>query len=140
MKYEVRTGVDMSKAQVLYDGQCPFCRRSVELLKRLDWLGRLSYVDARDGAQLPAGPPSLDSNRLLQEMHVVTPDHGHVHHGFAALRWLAWHLPLLWPVAPLLYLPGVPALGQRLYLWVARNRFRLVPCHGGVCAGPPKNP
>jgi hypothetical protein len=89
-------------------------------------------------------------------MHVVTPDHRHVYHGFAALRWLAWRLPLLWPVLPLLYLPGVPALGQRLYLWVARNRFRLVPCHGGVCetggrgrfetgpypllAGPPKYP
>jgi predicted DCC family thiol-disulfide oxidoreductase YuxK len=130
----------MSKAQVLYDGQCPFCRRSVALLKRLDWLGRLSYSDARDRAHLPAGPPSLDPNRLLQEMHVVTPDHRHVYHGFAALRWLAWRLPLLWPVAPLLYLPGVPALGQRLYLWVARNRFRLVPCHGGVCAVPPKNP
>ena len=79
----------MSKAQVLYDGQCPFCRRSVALLKRLDWLGRLSYSDARDRAQLPAGPPSLDPDRLLQEMHVVTPDHRHVHHGFAALRWLA---------------------------------------------------
>jgi predicted DCC family thiol-disulfide oxidoreductase YuxK len=132
--------MDMSKAQVLYDGQCPFCRRSVALLKRLDWLGRLSYIDARDRAHLPAGPPSLDPNRLLQEMHVVTPDGRHVYQGFGALRWLAWRLPLLWPVAPLLYLPGVPALGQRLYLWVARNRFRLVPCHGGVCAGPPKNP
>ena len=38
----------------------------------------------------------------------------------------------------LLYIPGVPGLGQRLYLWVARNRFRLVPCHGGVCTLPPK--
>jgi predicted DCC family thiol-disulfide oxidoreductase YuxK len=130
----------MSKAQVLYDGQCPFCRKSVEMLKKLDWLGRLSYADARDSARLPAGRPDLDPDRLLQEMHVVTPDHRHVYHGFAALRWLAWRLPLLWPVLPLLYLPGVPALGQRLYLWVARNRFRLVPCRGGVCTVPPKYP
>lgn len=127
----------MSKAQVLYDGQCPFCRKSVELLKRLDWLGRLSYVDARDREHLPAGPRPLDPDRLLQEMHLVTPDRRRVYHGFGALRWVAWRLPLLWPVAPLLYLPGVPTLGQRLYLWVARNRFRLVPCHGGVCALPP---
>jgi hypothetical protein len=29
-------------------------------------------------------------------------------------------------------------LGQRLYLWVARHRFHLVPCHDGVCTIPPK--
>jgi predicted DCC family thiol-disulfide oxidoreductase YuxK len=131
----------MSKAQVLYDGQCLFCRKSIESLKKLDRLGRLSYVNARDPGQLPAGPRPLDPDRLLREMHLVTPDGRRVYHGFGALRWLAWRLPLLWPVAPLLYLPGVPALGQRLYLWVARNRFRLVPCHGGVCTLPPaKNP
>jgi predicted DCC family thiol-disulfide oxidoreductase YuxK len=123
-----------ARAQVLYDGQCAFCRKSVELLRRLDWLGRLSYVNARDSSRLPAGAP-LEPARLLEEMHVLTPDR-HVYHGFGALRWLAWRLPLLWPLAPLLYIPGVPALGQHLYLWVARNRFRLVPCHGGVCTLP----
>jgi len=46
--------------------------------------------------------------------------------------------PALWPLVPLLYLPGVPAAGQRLYLWVARNRYHLVPCHAGACAVPRK--
>ena len=41
-------------------------------------------------------------------------------------------------LVPLLYLPGVPAVGQRLYLWVARNRYHLVPCHDGACAVPLK--
>jgi predicted DCC family thiol-disulfide oxidoreductase YuxK len=127
------------RALVLYDGQCPFCRKSVELLRRLDWLGRLGYADARDPAQVPAGA-RLDPGRLLDEMHVLTAGGRRVYHGFAALRWLAWRLPLLWPVAPFLYLPGVPAVGQRLYLWVARNRFRLVPCHGGVCTLPQRRP
>jgi predicted DCC family thiol-disulfide oxidoreductase YuxK len=123
-----------ARTQVLYDGQCAFCRKSVELLRRLDWLGRLTFLDARDNSRLPAGA-ALEPARLLEEMHVLTPDR-HVYHGFGALRWLAWRLPLLWALAPLLYIPGVPALGQRLYLWVARNRFRLVPCHGGVCTLP----
>ena len=124
-----------ARTQVLYDGQCAFCRKSVALLRRLDWLGRLTYVDARGPSRLPPGA-SLDPARLLEEMHVLTPDR-QVYHGFGALRWLAWRLPPLWALAPLLYIPGVPALGQRLYLWVARNRFRLVPCHGGVCTLPP---
>lgn len=81
---------------------------------------------------MPAGA-TREPGRFLEEMHVLTPDGTRLLSGFAALRWLAWRLPLLWPVAPFLYLPGMATLGQRLYLWVARNRLRLVPCHGGVC-------
>jgi len=131
-------GATSSKGHVLYDGHCPLCLKSVGMLKRLDWLGRLDYVNARDREHLPAGGAALDPDKLLQEMHVLTPDGRRLYHGFAALRWIAWRLPLMWPVAPLLYLPGVPRLGQHLYLWVARNRFRLVPCHGGVCTLPPR--
>lgn len=122
------------RAQVLYDGSCALCVKSIGLLKRLDWLHRLTYANFRDLTD--TGDPRLRPERLLQEMHLVTPDGRRVYHGFAAFRWLAWRLPLLWPLAPFLYVPGVPALGQRLYLWVARNRFRLVPCHGGVCTLP----
>ena len=50
---------------------------------------------------------------------------------------MAWRLPCSGRWRRWLYVPGVPALGQRLYLWIARNRFRLVPCHGGVCTLPP---
>ncbi len=126
--------MDISKrrAVVLYDGQCAFCCKSVDLLRRLDWLRRLRFADARDPAQRPDSL-ALEPGRLLEEMHVLTADGRHVYHGFAALRWLAWRLPLLWPAAPFFYLPGVLPLGQKAYLWVARNRFRLVPCHGGIC-------
>lgn len=126
------------RAVVLYDGQCRLCQKGVDMLRRLDWLGRLEFANARDVAHLPAAPMALDPRRLLQEMHLLTGSRDRVYHGFSAFRWLAWRLPLLWPIAPFLYLPGVLPLGQRLYLWVARNRFRLVPCHGGVCTLPGK--
>jgi predicted DCC family thiol-disulfide oxidoreductase YuxK len=110
--------------------------KSVGWLRRLDWLHRLSYVNARDPGDLPAGDPPLAGDRLLQEMHLLTPGDRRVYHGFKAFRWMAWRLPLLWPLVPFLYLPGMATLGQRVYLWIARNRFRLVPCHGGVCTLP----
>lgn len=122
-----------TRAIVLYDGDCAFCRKSVALLARLDWLGKLQLVNCRDRSQPILQDPALADAPLLEQMHLLTPDGAHVHRGFGALRWLAWRLPALWLIAPFLYVPGVPALGQRLYLWVARNRFRLVPCHGGVC-------
>jgi predicted DCC family thiol-disulfide oxidoreductase YuxK len=123
------------RAQVLYDGQCPLCLKSVAWLKRLDWLGRLEF---HDGRRPENRPPGVAPEQLLAEMHLRPPGSDRLYHGFGAFRWMAWRLPVLWPLAPFLYLPGVPALGQRLYLWVARNRFRLVPCHGGVCTIDPK--
>jgi predicted DCC family thiol-disulfide oxidoreductase YuxK len=121
------------KAVVLYDGMCPFCRRGVRILARLDWLGRLRYQDARDTARRPACEVPLDPKRLLEEMHVVTPDRKRAYAGYRAFRWMAWRLPPLWPLAPLMYVPGMLWLGNRAYLWVARHRFDLVPCEGGVC-------
>lgn len=132
----VATPPDSTRAVVLFDGQCAFCRKSVEILQRLDWRGRLRFQDARDRTGWPPTLVPLREDRLMEEMHLVPPRGDRVYHGFGAFRWMAWRLPLLWLVAPLLYLPGVPYLGQRLYLWIARRRYRLVPCHDGVCTLP----
>ena len=126
------------KGIVLYDGDCPLCQRSVAVVKKLDWLGRLAYGNARDTDRLPPSAVPLDPQRMLEEMHVVTPDRRRAFAGFRAFRWIAWRLPALWPVAPLLYLPGVPWLGNRVYRWVAKNRFGLVPCRDGACHVPLK--
>jgi len=126
------------KAVVLYDGDCPLCQRSVKYLRRLDWLDRLVFQNARDTAHLPPSAVPLDPQRLIEEMHVVTPDRRVAPSGFRAFRWMAWRLPLLVPVAPLLHLPGVPWVGNRVYRWVAKNRLDLVPCHDGACRIPLK--
>jgi predicted DCC family thiol-disulfide oxidoreductase YuxK len=75
---------------------------------------------------------------LIEEMHVVTPYGQHAYAGFRAFRWIAWRLPLTMLVAPLLYVPGVPWLGNKVYRWVAKHRFQLVPCDDGGCKVPLK--
>ena len=124
------------KAIVLFDGQCPLCQRSVRSLGRLDWLGRLHFQDCRDAANLPRTEVPLNAERLLEEMHLVTPDRKRVYPGYRAFRWMAWRIPATWWLAPLLYLPGMRWLGTKFYRWVARNRLNLVPCKDGVCAVP----
>jgi predicted DCC family thiol-disulfide oxidoreductase YuxK len=119
---------------VLYDGDCPFCRHCVKWLRRFDWLHRLQFVDFRTEEPPVAKQLSITPERLREEMHVIPPDRKRAYHGFGAFRWTAWRLPPLWPLAPLLYLPLIPWLGQKVYLWIARNRFRLVPCRDGVCS------
>jgi predicted DCC family thiol-disulfide oxidoreductase YuxK len=122
---------------VLYDGQCPLCQRSVKILRRLDWFKVLRFQDARDVEHLPASAVPLDPDQLLKEMHLLTPDRRRVYAGFYAFRYIAWRIPALLVLAPWLYLPGVPTLGQKVYRWVAKNRFGLVSCHDGQCAVPP---
>lgn len=124
------------KAVVLFDGDCPLCRRSVAILKRLDWLGRLAYLSAREPENVPLAEVRLDPRRLLEEMHVLTPDRKRARAGYAAFRWIVWRLPPTMLLAPLMYVPGVPWLGNKVYLWIARNRMKLVPCENGVCQIP----
>lgn len=126
------------RATVLFDGDCPFCRRSVRILRSLDWLGRLAFQSARETDRLPPCAVPLDPNKLLEEMHLLTPDGERVYVGFSAFRWIAWRLPLTWPVAPLLYIPGVLPIGNRVYRLIARNRFDIVPCDDH-CRVPLKN-
>ena len=125
-------------ATVLYDAACPFCRFSVGILKKLDWFGKLDFQNARDTKALPSSDTPLVPKRLIEEMHLVTPGGKSVHAGFKAFRWMSWRLPAPWLLAPLLYIPGIPWLGQKVYLWIAKNRFKLVPCKDGVCVIPPR--
>jgi predicted DCC family thiol-disulfide oxidoreductase YuxK len=124
----------MTKARVLYDGDCAFCCKSIAVLQKLDWLGKLAYVNVRDETQGFLKEPPVAGAPLLEQMHVLPVDSAHLYGGYSAVRWLAWRLPLLWITAPILYLPGMTWLGQKAYMWVARNRFKLVPCGHGVCS------
>lgn len=124
------------KARVLYDGDCAFCRKSVGLLQRLDWLGKLEYVNVRDRSQPILQEPLIAAAPLLEQMHVLPAAGGALYGGYRAIRFLAWRLPLCWPIAPFLYLPGMTWLGQKIYLWIARNRFQIIPCEHGACSVP----
>jgi predicted DCC family thiol-disulfide oxidoreductase YuxK len=123
---------------VLFDGDCAFCQRSIAILKKLDWLHRLHYQSARETDRLPPSTEPLVQEKLIEEMHVVTPDRRRAYAGFRAFRWIAWRLPLTMLIAPLLYLPGVTWLGNKVYRWVAKHRFQLVPCDAGECKVPLK--
>ena len=127
-----------NQAVVLYDGECAMCRKTTSILKRLDWLHRLTFHNCRDVGDIPANTAHLDPHRMIEEMHVLTADRGHAYSGFRAVRWIAGRLPAMWPLYPLLFIPGMARLGQRIYLWIARNRFDLVPCRDGVCTIPPR--
>jgi predicted DCC family thiol-disulfide oxidoreductase YuxK len=119
-----RRGTSSPARLVLFDGACGMCQRSVVVLTRLDLLQRLRFADVeREWLELSTRYPQLDRAACLAEMHVITT-RGEVRRGFDAYRSLAWVLPPGWLMLPLLYIPGVPAVGRRVYGFVAARRGR----------------
>ncbi len=104
---------------VLYDGKCSFCTRSIEILRCMDVLHRLTFYDMH-ATDIVRQFPDFDAERGEKELlvHVRNEWFG----GFFAIRYIARHLPLAWPGLPLLYLPPVSAAGNRIYRHIAARR------------------
>jgi len=116
---------------VLIDGQCPMCRRLARRLSRLDWLDRLTFVDATDAAVRSRFAPGLSEQAALDAMHVVAPD-GSRRSGFDGVLRIAAVTPLLWVPGAIGALPGIRQVGRLVYRLVAANRTRH--CSDAVCA------
>lgn len=108
---------------VLFDGRCGLCRRSVVVLKSFDWLHRLQFINFRDAALKKKFAPSIDESTLDKAIHVRLSDK-EFSKGFFAFRELSWHLPPLWILVPIFYIPGIPAVGEKVYAYIAKNRTR----------------
>ena len=63
-------------------------------------------------------------NAAFGQIHTMTED-GKMHGGFYGMRRLLRELPLGFPVWLLLHVPGVTQLGEAIYKFVARNRYRI---------------
>ena len=66
--------------------------------------------------------PQLGREDLLEAIHCVTPE-GRVYRGARAIRFVGMRLPLLVPVALVLWIPGVIFLAEIIYRWVSRHRL-----------------
>lgn len=114
---------------VLYDGRCRLCLRSIFVLQILDGLQRLQCVDFTSRRLHEKFAPDLSQAALERALHVRLPS-GETFAGFDAFRALTRHLPGLWTFLPLLYLPGVAAIGRKIYAHIAARRVR---CIEGAC-------
>lgn len=125
---------------VLYDGECNFCRGQIRLLRRLDPCGRLTFRSLHE-PQVASDLPEISREQLLSQMYVVDRN-GRARGGAEAVRYISRRLPLLWPLAALLHIPGSLPLWRSCYAFVARNRYRIAgrfgadACDSGTCKLP----
>ncbi|MCU0710266.1 MAG: DUF393 domain-containing protein [Pirellula sp.] len=103
-------------------------------LRRIDTRGRLRFVSLHEPS-VAIDYPDLSREQLMEQMWVIDPQGGR-HGGAYALRYLSRILPLLWPIAPLLHVPGMMPVWSWIYQQVARRRYAIAGknCENGTCS------
>ncbi len=129
MNAEITKLKDMADVRgwLLYDGDCPICTASanridLHLTRRGFDLAPLqsSWVQECLDISVPNAPT---------EMLLLTTD-GELFGGAHALLYLARFVWWAWPLSLLRFVPGVPALLQKIYLSLAARRH----CVKSACA------
>ncbi len=100
------------------------CRRSVRVLRALDWRDRLRFVDST-GVPDEELPVSRDT--AMTGIPLLTPD-GRTLVGFPAVRRALRRTPLGVLPALLLTLPGIAHAADAAYRWIAAHRARCEVC------------
>jgi predicted DCC family thiol-disulfide oxidoreductase YuxK len=108
------------KLLVVYDAKCSFCARVLLLFRSADVSGGLRFI----GSGHADAPPGHDYTSALY----VFDAQGGVFRGYAAFAELFRYLGITRPLAWLMCLRPVEALGRRIYEWVAKNRGKISTC------------
>jgi predicted DCC family thiol-disulfide oxidoreductase YuxK len=116
---------------IIYDGNCGFCIRSLQILNLFAVGAALRFHDFHQTTIFEKFPNLRNAD--LQDAMYVLAWNERPHRGFYAFRRILWESPLLWPLRPLFYFPGIGLIGTRVYAWIARNR-RQIGCESDVCA------
>jgi predicted DCC family thiol-disulfide oxidoreductase YuxK len=103
-------------------------------VRRLDPRARIDLLDLHD-ASVATRFPQVNIDEAMRLMQAVDP-RGYVYSGADAWARIGLALPGWKLIAWLLLLPGIHVVAQRVYAWIARNRYRWnrEACEDGTCA------
>jgi predicted DCC family thiol-disulfide oxidoreductase YuxK len=121
--------------ELFFDGECPLCKREIDLMRVLDRKHRIVFTDiASPEFTPPEGGPPADAYMARIQARILGEE-----------RWLdgmevfrqAWsRLGFGW-LMQVTRLPGLSHLLERSYTWFAQNRLRLTGrCEGDRCTRP----
>jgi len=108
------------------------CRRSVRIVRALDWNDRLQFVDATNAEARAFFAPSLTEAQVMVEMYVVD-ERQRLHGGFEGWLQIARVVPVMWVFGLFGRLPGLRQLGHAVYKVIAANRVRRGRCTDELC-------
>jgi predicted DCC family thiol-disulfide oxidoreductase YuxK len=106
--------------EMIYDGYCGFCKRSMASFLAFDGLRQIGIRDFRTNPS-----PIVSDEQLAKALYLVLPD-GRALPGFEAYCYVVLRVPGLWWQVPFFYIPVLSRwCGHRIYNWIAANRSRL---------------
>lgn len=129
VKNRQRINQSAQRPRLLYDGGCGFCQRCIRQLKKMDIFKTLDYREFQsylgEGKSLPAG---LSKDDVDKQMYLVINDK-EVYSGYFVFRHICWHMPMMFPLIPIIFFPGMGVIGPIVYGFIAKNRKCIGNCH-----------
>lgn len=119
------------KLEVFYDGDCPLCKREINMLRWMDRKNRIVFTNIAHENFDPAAY-GKDQRSLMSELHARLPG-GEWVTGVEAFRQIYAAVGLALP-AKLSRVPGVSHALELGYRVFARNRLRLTSRGCDACA------
>jgi len=113
----------MGQMEMIYDGECGFCKRAMASFLAYDGLGQITVRDYRTNPS-----PVVSSEKVDKALYLVTEDEKALP-GFDAYRYVVLRVPGLWWQVPFFYIPVFSKLfGRPIYNWIAANRGTISQC------------
>ena len=120
----------MGEMEMIYDGRCGFCVRSMVWFLAFDGLGQIKLRNFRTDPS-----PIVSDAQMERALYLVLPD-GRALPGFEAYRYVVLRVPGLWWQVPLFYVPVLSRLlGHPLYNSIAAHRSLLSSMGSRAVAG-----
>jgi predicted DCC family thiol-disulfide oxidoreductase YuxK len=108
---------------VLFDDECSLCTFQSRVITWLDWFNTVSLMPI-SSKRVAEVAPRLTRTDLQEAIHCVPPN-GCVQRGARCIRHISLRMPLAFPVAVVLWIPGVIHVAEIVYRWISRHRHLL---------------
>ena len=107
---------------LIYDRHCDLCRWTQRIISKWDRSGCIHYLGFQDPL-FHEWFPAVDPNEPPKAMLFIDRNQK-VWEGSEAARRMLYCLPGGAPLSVLMLLPGAPWVANKIYEWIAKNRYR----------------
>lgn len=125
----------MKRFEVFFDGECPLCRREIDMLRKLDRRGALVTTDIAEPG-FDAASIGKTQSELMARIHGRVLPSGELVEGVEVFRRL-YAAVGFGPVVAVSRVPPFSWAAEAGYRWFAKNRLKLTGrCTADTCAVP----
>lgn len=116
-----------NKHIVIYDGDCGFCQKTVQVIRTFDWLNKLSFIPFQQ-ENILNNYKDLSIERCKKEIILVIENEREKFYfgGYDAFKKMTLYLPLTFLISWFFFLPPVAWLGRIVYKKIALNRHKIL--------------